>query len=99
VIPAPIDLAGERTTLHGLKFKDHDGLSHGRSRHGYNPVDVQCPYCQTNNATTFWSLSGSGKRCEGCFAHLKGLVAYRPTDKDLKRLRRDDPRRDLWKDL
>jgi hypothetical protein len=94
-----IDITGERTTLHGLKFKDHDGLSLGRSRHGYSPVDVQCPYCQTNNATMLWSLSGSGKRCEGCFARLTARTTYRPTDKDLKRLRRDDPRRDLWRGL
>ena len=93
-----IDTSGENIHPNGNRSKPTPEPTFFQASHGRNPIEVQCPYCGDCQQTTLWSLSGSGKRCIGCFAHINRLVTFRPTAKDLSRLRKTDPRRALWQD-
>lgn len=36
------------------------------SEHGSSTVDIECPFCKTITTAYIWSISGSGKYCDGC---------------------------------
>lgn len=48
-----------------------------RSEMGRSRVMIRCPFCHTSFWAFIWSISGSGKKCEGCGAmHGSMGVAY-----------------------
>ena len=55
---------------------------HGSSRHGRSTMKIECPFCKEMNVAYLWSLSGGGKRCEGCGAMFGPHAdAYQFSDK------------------
>lgn len=96
-MPNPINRDGEQFGGSGWRYKTHRGLSCGvSSQTGQIPVTVTCPYCDTMNDSYLWSIAGSGKRCDGCFALICQGIAIPPDEKTLARLPKKDERRTLW---
>lgn len=67
------------------KHMDKDKDYKGRSEHGRSTVILTCPWCNTETEAYIWSLSGGGKKCDGCPSVHGSIGTSELKDKDRKK--------------
>jgi hypothetical protein len=77
IIPAGVF----RTPLYQFNYTPRPG--------GGNLVDALCGFCFTEQRCNIWSLCGSGKRCDNCFALLGPLGTIKDARADMLKARAD----------
>lgn len=54
--------------INGYEIRDYGGVWGYVSQHGRSYGYITCPFCGADTRAYIWSLSGGGKKCNGCKA-------------------------------